>query len=554
MPRARRSPRAAASRRGASARAPRAPPPSWRCALPGPRAAPSRPPRAGAVRGRRLPRLPALPRLGRRAPAARRSSTACCWLLRRASPTSSPFGLVGGRRRARHAPGAARRAAVPRGGALPARGADAGATPPARSGSAPARRAPRLGAAHFEERGGALGEALYAGASHARSATSAPHPRGLPVPRRRAPADRRVDRRRDPRDRAAGVADTTRVIRRTRGARDRPLGGRAGGVPAAAAAARARGRASRSCAPASARRRLDGAEPLSRTSSPRQPTSRERTRARPEPRAEPEPTAGAARARAEARARARRRGRAARRRTGEFVTCPTRRCCAARPPTATQPDTADQERVATALVEALGHHGVEAKVVGTVAGPHITRYELRLAPGVKMNKVGNLKDDLAYALAATEIRILAPIPGKQAVGVEVPNRRRRVVTLGDVYGAAPPDASPLTVFLGKDVSGKPVHADLAKMPHLLVAGTTGAGKSGCVNAMLELDPAARDARPGAARARRPQAGRAQPLRGDPAPADAGHHEPADGRQRAAEPRPRDGVALRRHVASRARAR
>jgi len=149
-----------------------------------------------------------------------------------------------------------------------------------------------------------------------------------------------------------------------------------------------------------------------------------------------------------------------------------------------KPDTADQERVQLALVEALGHHGVEAKVVGTVAGPHITRYELRLAPGIKMNKVGNLKDDIAYALAATDIRILAPIPGKQAVGVEVPNRRRRVVTLGDVYGAAPKDSSPLTVFLGKDVSGKSVSADLTKMPHVLVAGTTGAGKSGCVNAML----------------------------------------------------------------------
>ena len=149
-----------------------------------------------------------------------------------------------------------------------------------------------------------------------------------------------------------------------------------------------------------------------------------------------------------------------------------------------KPDTADQDRVRTALVEALGHHGVDAKVVGTVAGPHITRYELKLAPGIKMNKVGNLKDDLAYALAATDIRILAPIPGKQAVGVEVPNRRRRIVTLGDVYGKVPDGASPLTVFLGKDVSGKPVHADLAKMPHLLVAGTTGAGKSGCVNAML----------------------------------------------------------------------
>ena len=106
-------------------------------------------------------------------------------------------------------------------------------------------------------------------------------------------------------------------------------------------------------------------------------------------------------------------------------------------PDSDRPDTAEQARVSTALVEALGHLGVEAKVVATVAGPHITRYELRLAPGVKMNKVANLKDDLAYALAATEIRILAPIPGKQAVGVEVPNRRRRVVTLGDVFGARP---------------------------------------------------------------------------------------------------------------------
>jgi DNA segregation ATPase FtsK/SpoIIIE, S-DNA-T family len=95
-----------------------------------------------------------------------------------------------------------------------------------------------------------------------------------------------------------------------------------------------------------------------------------------------------------------------------------------------------------------------------------------------------MKDDLAYALAATEIRILAPIPGKQAVGVEVPNKKRRMVTLGDVYGTPPKGASPLTVWLGKDVSGAAIPADLAKMPHLLVAGTTGAGKSGAVNAML----------------------------------------------------------------------
>ncbi|HET7054745.1 MAG TPA: DNA translocase FtsK, partial [Solirubrobacterales bacterium] len=148
------------------------------------------------------------------------------------------------------------------------------------------------------------------------------------------------------------------------------------------------------------------------------------------------------------------------------------------------PDPRDHEVIGRKLVETLGHFGVEAKIVGTVAGPHITRYEVRLAPGVKMSKVANLKDDLAYALAATDIRILAPIPGKTAVGVEVPNERRRVVQLGDVYGEAPEDWSPLTVWLGKDVAGRGIGADLAKMPHLLVAGTTGAGKSACVNAML----------------------------------------------------------------------
>jgi S-DNA-T family DNA segregation ATPase FtsK/SpoIIIE len=149
-----------------------------------------------------------------------------------------------------------------------------------------------------------------------------------------------------------------------------------------------------------------------------------------------------------------------------------------------KPDTAGQEKTATRLVEALGHLGVNAQVIGAVAGPHITRYELQLAPGVKMAKVANLKNDLAYALAATEIRILAPIPGKRAVGVEVPNRHRRVVTLGDVFSEPPKDYSPLTVWLGKDVSGAAIPADLAKMPHLLVAGTTGAGKSGAINAML----------------------------------------------------------------------
>jgi S-DNA-T family DNA segregation ATPase FtsK/SpoIIIE len=149
-----------------------------------------------------------------------------------------------------------------------------------------------------------------------------------------------------------------------------------------------------------------------------------------------------------------------------------------------RPDTAGQAKTAARLIEALGHFGVEARITGTVAGPHITRFELRLAPGIKMSKVAQLKDDLAYALAATDIRILAPIPGKTAVGVEVPNARRRIVQLGDVNQAAPAGWSPLTIWLGKDVAGKAIGADLTKMPHLLVAGTTGAGKSACINAML----------------------------------------------------------------------
>src|SRR4051812_29955707 len=147
-------------------------------------------------------------------------------------------------------------------------------------------------------------------------------------------------------------------------------------------------------------------------------------------------------------------------------------------------NTKEQERLSGQLVEALSHFGVDARVVGTVAGPHVTRYELRLAPGIKMSKVSQLKDDLAYALAATDVRILAPIPGKTAVGVEVPNMDRKMVHLGDVYQEAPKGWSPLTVWLGKDIAGKAIGTDLAKQPHVLVAGTTGSGKSGCVNAML----------------------------------------------------------------------
>jgi DNA segregation ATPase FtsK/SpoIIIE, S-DNA-T family len=142
------------------------------------------------------------------------------------------------------------------------------------------------------------------------------------------------------------------------------------------------------------------------------------------------------------------------------------------------------ERTAEALLQALANFGIEATLVGQVVGPRVTRYELQLAPGTKVGKVAALKDDLAYALATTEIRILAPIPGKQAVGVEVPNLAPNIVTLGDIFDELPTSASPLSVWLGKDISGASVWADLARMPHILIAGTTGSGKSGCINTML----------------------------------------------------------------------
>jgi DNA segregation ATPase FtsK/SpoIIIE, S-DNA-T family len=141
-------------------------------------------------------------------------------------------------------------------------------------------------------------------------------------------------------------------------------------------------------------------------------------------------------------------------------------------------------RVAEALVQTLANFGVDANVIGQISGPRVTRYELQLAPGTKVSKVAALKDDLSYALATTEIRILAPIPGKQAVGVELPNTSPNLVTLGDVFEDLPQSASPLAVWLGKDISGQAVWTDLARMPHILIAGTTGSGKSGCINTIL----------------------------------------------------------------------
>ena len=155
-----------------------------------------------------------------------------------------------------------------------------------------------------------------------------------------------------------------------------------------------------------------------------------------------------------------------------------------RSPPASELGTDVAERTAAALIQTLAHFGVEATIVGQISGPRVTRYELQLAPGTKVSKVAALKDDLSYALATTEIRILAPIPGKQAVGVELPNLQPNLVTLGDIFDDLPATASPLAVWLGKDISGTAVWTDLARMPHLLIAGTTGSGKSGCINTLL----------------------------------------------------------------------
>ena len=147
---------------------------------------------------------------------------------------------------------------------------------------------------------------------------------------------------------------------------------------------------------------------------------------------------------------------------------------------------AELKHTAKKLEETLSSFGVETRTVGICSGPSVTRYEIQPAAGVKISKITNLADDIALNLAASGVRIEAPIPNKAAVGIEVPNKNRRMVTMREVvdqpqYKNA---KSKLNVALGKDITGEFVYSDLSKMPHLLIAGTTGSGKSVCLNSMI----------------------------------------------------------------------
>lgn len=149
----------------------------------------------------------------------------------------------------------------------------------------------------------------------------------------------------------------------------------------------------------------------------------------------------------------------------------------------------DQEAVIArgrTLERALAEHGVETRLINMVVGPTVTRFELELGLGVKVSKVKNLSDDIAYAMASPDVRIIAPIPGKQAIGVEVPNEDRQVIAVGDIL--ASPEArkasGPMEVAIGRDINGESLLADLSKMPHTLVAGATGAGKSSGINSII----------------------------------------------------------------------